>query len=135
MATLSDTPKQPSGPSALATNPDYEIKFEASAKRMRVVFNGETIADSTKTLVVRETRLPEVRYIPRADVCMDFLRRTDHHTFCPYKGNAAYWSIEVGGETVENAAWSYEEPYEEVSEIKGYISFYLDRVNTLVDGL
>lgn len=135
MATLADTPKQPSGQSALATNPDYEIKFEASARRMRVVFNGETIADSTKTLVVLETRLPDMHYFPRADVCMDFLRRTDHHTYCPYKGNAAYWSIEVGDETVENAAWSYEEPYEEVSEIKGYISFYPDRVNTLVAGL
>ncbi|MEE3050384.1 MAG: DUF427 domain-containing protein [Pseudomonadota bacterium] len=50
---------------------------------------------------------------------------------CPDKGNAAYWSIEVGGETVENAAWSYEEPFDEVSEIKGYLSFYLDRVNIL----
>jgi uncharacterized protein (DUF427 family) len=62
---------------------------------------------------------------------MDFLRRTDHHTHCPYKGNAAYWSIEVGGETVENAAWSYEQPFEDVAEIKGYISFYLDRLNAL----
>ena len=134
MATLADTPKHPSGQSALAANPDYEIKFEASAKRMRVVFNGETIAYSTRTLVLYETRHPDIHYFPRADVCMDFLRRTDHHTFCPYKGNAAYWSIEVGGETADNAAWSYEESYEEASEIKGYISFYPDRLNILVAG-
>ena len=131
MGTSSDTPKQPSGQSALADNPDYEITFEAEPKRMQVVFNGETIADSTQTLVLFETRLADVHYFPRADVCMDFLRRTDHHTYCPYKGTASYWSIEVGGETVENAAWSYEEPYDDVSEIKGYISFYPDRLNTL----
>ena len=131
MGTSSDTPKQPSGHSALTETPDYEITVEAEPKRMHVVFNGETIADSTQTLVLFETRHADVHYFPRADVCMDFLRRTDHHTHCPYKGNAAYWSIEVGGESVENAAWSYEEPYEDVAEIKGYISFYPDRLNTL----
>ncbi len=104
MGTSSDTSKQPSGQSALTETPDYEITFEAEPKRMHVVFNGETIADSTRTLVLFETRHADVHYFPRADVCMDFLRRTDHHTYCPYKGNAAYWSIEVGGETVENAA-------------------------------
>ena len=85
----------------------------------------------TRRLVLLETRHPDIHYFPRADVRMGFLRRTDHHTYCPDKGNAAYWSIEVGGETVENAAWSYEEPFDEVSEIKGYLSFYLDRVNIL----
>ena len=134
MATMTDTPMQPSGQSALATNPDYELKVEAEPKRMRVVFNGETIADSTKTLLLHETRLPDYHYFPRADVRMEFLRRTDHHTFCPYKGNASYWSIEVGDETMENGAWSYEEPYEEASEINGYISFYLDRGGTLFAG-
>ena len=115
----------------MATNPDCEIKFAAGPTRIRVVFNGETIADSTETLVLLEARHPDIHYFPRADVRMGFLRRTDHHTHCPYKGNAAYWNIEVGGETVENAAWSYEEPFDEVSEIKGYLSFYLDRVNIL----
>ena len=115
----------------MATNPDCEIKFAAEPKRIQVVFHGKTIADSTKTLVLLETRHPDIHYFPRADVRMGFLRRTDHHTYCPDKGNAAYWSIEVGGETVENAAWSYEEPFDEVSEIKGYLSFYLDRVNIL----
>ena len=131
MATFADPPTQPFGRSALATNPDYEIKFAAAPKRMRVVLNGQTIADSTGTRLLLETRHPDIPYFPRADVRMGFLRRTDHHTYCPDKGNAAYWSIEVGGETVENAAWSYEEPFDEVSEIKGYLSFYLDRANIL----
>ena len=131
MANMTDTPMQPSGQSALATNPDYELKVEAEPKRMRVVFNGETIAESTKTVLLHETRLPEFHYFPRADVRMDFLRRTDHHTFCPYKGNAAYWNIVVGDETMENGAWSYEEPYEEASKIKDFISFYRNRGGTL----
>ena len=91
MATFADPPKQPSGRSALATNPDYEITVEAEPKRMRVVFNGETIADSNKTVLLHETRLPDTHYFPRQDVAMDFLNSTDHHTFCPYKGNASYW--------------------------------------------
>lgn len=131
MATIADPPKPPPSRSALAANPGHEIKIEAGAGRLRVVCNGETIADSTQTLVLHETGIPPRHYFPRADVGMDFLRRTDHHTHCPYKGNAAYWNIEVGGDTVENAAWSYEEPFDEVSEIKGYLSFYLDRVNIL----
>lgn len=131
MATIADPPKPPPSRSALAANPGHEIKIEAGAGRLRVVCNGETIADSTQTLVLHETGIPPRHYFPRADVGMDFLRRTDHHTTCPFKGNAAYWSIEAGGETVVNAAWSYEQPYEEVSEIKGCISFYPDRVNIL----
>jgi uncharacterized protein (DUF427 family) len=101
MATLAGTPKPPSGHSALATNPDYEITVEAEPKRMRVVFNGETIADSNKTVLLHETRLPDTHYFPRQDVAMDFLNSTDHHTFCPYKGNASYWSIVAGGETMK----------------------------------
>lgn len=126
MATSSDTPKQPSGQTALVDNPETKIKIETEPKRMHVVFNGVTIADSTRTLVLLETRHAAVHYFPRADVNMDFLRPTDHHSFCPYKGTAAYWSIEAGGESVENGAWSYEEPFDDVSEIKGYISFYMD---------
>ncbi|NQV84544.1 MAG: DUF427 domain-containing protein [Rhodospirillales bacterium] len=117
----------------LADTPDYEITVEVHPNRVRVVFNGATIADSTQALVLAETRQADVFYIPRADVSMDFLRRTDHGTFCPFKGNAVYWSIAVGDETTDNAAWSYEEPYSQVSEIKDTISFYPDRVNILAD--
>jgi len=85
MAKLAGTPKLPSGHSALATNPDYEITVEAEPKRMRVVFNGETIADSNKTALLHETRLPDTHYFPRQDVAMDFLNSTDHHTFAPIR--------------------------------------------------
>jgi len=128
MDTPPDTAKQSPGLSALADTPDYEITFESEPKRLRVQFNGETIADSTEALVLSETRHADVHYFPRADVSMDFLRRTDHHSFCPYKGSASYWSIEAGGKSVENAAWSYEDPFDDLPEIKSYISFYKDRV-------
>ena len=115
----------------MADTPDSEITFAAEPKRLRIVVHGQTIADSTNTLVLFEPRHADVHYFPRADVNMDFLRRTDHHTHCPFKGDASYWSIEVAGDTLENAAWSYEEPFAEVSEIKEYISFYMDRVTIL----
>ncbi len=115
----------------MAANPDIEIKFKPGPKRLAVVFNGQTIADSADTLILLEPRHTEVHYFPRADVRMDFLRPTDHHSHCPYKGKAAYWSIEVGGESVDNAVWSYQEPYSQVSEIKGYMAFYPDRVSLL----
>lgn len=115
----------------MTTNPNHEITIEPAPKRVTVEFNGETIADSTKTLVLKETGYADVHYFPRADVGMDYLKSTDHHSHCPYKGDAAYWSVEVGGETVENAVWSYEAPFDGVLDIEGYLSFYPDRVTVL----
>ena len=115
----------------MAETSDREITLAAGPQRLRIVVHGQTIADSTNTLVLFETRHADVHYFPRADVNMDFLLRTDHHTHCPFKGDASYWSIEVAGDTLENAAWSYEEPFQDVSEIKEYISFYMDRVTIL----
>ena len=117
----------------MATHPETDITIDAHPQQVRVSFNGETIADSAKVLELREAGYVEVLYIPRDDVCMEFLRSTDHATYCPFKGNASYWNISVGDETTENAAWSYEEPFEQVSGIKNYISFYPDRVKILVD--
>ena len=78
--------------SGFKTNPDYKITFEASPRRVRVAFNGETIADSTNAHLLFETRHLPVYYFPRADVRMDLLTPTDHHTFCPYKAQASYWT-------------------------------------------
>ena len=113
---------------------DYEIRSEPCAKRVRAEFNGEWIADSQRALVVHETRLTPAYYFPAEDVRMELLRKTDFHTHCPFKGNASYWSLEVSGKTVENAAWSYEEPYRDALKIRGYISFYLSKISALYDG-
>ena len=115
--------------SGFKTNPDYKIAFEASPRRVRVQFNGETIADSTDARLLFETRHLPVYYFPRSDVQMDLMRPTEHHTFCPYKGTASYWTIRVGDKSSENALWGYPEPYDEVDAIKDYVAFYWDRVD------
>jgi uncharacterized protein (DUF427 family) len=110
-------------------NPDYRILFEPSSRRVRVAFNGETIADSTRAHLLFETRHLPVYYFPRGDVRMDLLVPTDHHTFCPYKGRASYWTIWAGGRNSENAVWGYPEPYDEVAAIGDFVAFYWDRVD------
>jgi uncharacterized protein (DUF427 family) len=115
--------------SGFKTNPDYKILFERSPRRVRVEFNGETIADSTAAHLLFETRHLPVYYFPRADVRMDLMTPTDHHTFCPYKGTAAYWTLKVGERTAENAVWGYPQPFEEVAAIGDFVAFYWDRVD------
>jgi uncharacterized protein (DUF427 family) len=111
------------------SNPDYRILFEASPRRVRVKFNGETIADSTSAHLLFETRHLPIYYFPRADVRFDLLRPTEHHSYCPYKGTAAYWSIAVGDRVSDNAVWGYPEPFDEVAAIKDYVAFYWNRVD------
>ncbi len=111
------------------TNPDYRITFEHSPRRVRVKFNGETIADSDAAHLLFETRHLPIYYFPRADVRMDLLRATEHHSYCPYKGTASYWSIAVGDRVSENAVWFYPEPFAEVAAIEDYVAFYWNRVD------
>lgn len=91
---------------------------------------GVVIADTRDPLTLQESTYPAVHYIPRKDVDMAFLKRTEHATYCPYKGDAAYYSISVEGEGPENAVWTYEAPYDAVAEIKDYLAFYTDRVDS-----
>ena len=107
----------------------YRVVIEPSGERVRVVFNGETVADSGHALLMHETRLPSVYYIPMADVRADFLLRNELHTHCPFKGNASYWSLKVGDRTAENAVWAYEDPYDEVSGIDKYVAFDWDTMD------
>ena len=115
--------------SGFKTNPEYKVTLERSPRRVRVKFNGETIADSTAAHLLFETRHLPVYYFPRADVRMDKLTPTDHHTFCPYKGRASYWTIRVGDKVSENAVWAYPDPYDEVPALKDFVAFYWDRVD------
>ena len=110
---------------------DHWIRFEPSKKRVRIEFNGARIADSSRALVLHETRLPPAYYFPGEDVRMDFLARTEHRTHCPFKGNASYWSVKVGDQVAENAVWAYEEPYREAEPVRGYLSFYRDKVSVV----
>ena len=110
-------------------SPDHVLFFDDALKRVRAVFNGKTIADSENAKLLHETgHLPRY-YLPQADVRMDLLHATDHHTHCPYKGDAAYWSVKVGDKTAENAAWGYPQPVDGAPPLADYIAFYFDAMD------
>lgn len=111
--------------------PDHPITIERNAGRVIVTLAGKVIADTTEALTLREASYPPVQYIPRKDVDMAALERTDHATYCPYKGDASYFSIPAGGERSINAIWTYETPYAAVAEIRGHLAFYPDRVDAI----
>ena len=120
---MSNTMKQP--------GPDHPIKIEPSQSRIVVKVGGKTVADTKAALALREASYPPVQYIPRQDVDMTLLSRTDHSTHCPYKGDCSYYSIPAGGGRSVNALWSYEAPYPAAEAIKGYLAFYPNRVDTI----
>ena len=111
--------------------PDHPITIEPTRGRVRVLVAGHVVADSGKALTLREASYPAVQYIPRQDVEMGLLERTDHATYCPYKGDCSYFSIPVGGERSVNAVWTYEAPFESVSVIAGHVAFYPERVDAV----
>jgi len=111
--------------------PEHPITVERNPKRVVVSVAGRIIADSQNALTLREANYPPVQYIPRRDVEMTLLERTDHATYCPYKGDCAYYSIPLGGELSTNAVWSYEALYDAVAAIEGYLAFYPDRVDAI----
>jgi uncharacterized protein (DUF427 family) len=92
---------------------------------------GRIIADTREALTLREAAYPAAQYIPRKDVDMALLERTDHSTYCPYKGECAYYSIPAGGKRSANAVWTYEAPFAAVAEIKDHLAFYPNRVDAI----
>jgi len=111
--------------------PDHPITIAPSRERVSVTVAGRRVGDTREALVLKEATYAPVYYIPRKDVDMTQLQRTSHHTYCPYKGDCAYYSISVGGERSVNAVWTYETPYAAVSLIKEHMAFYPDRVDTI----
>jgi uncharacterized protein (DUF427 family) len=114
--------------------PDHPITITRALERITVSVAGQQIAETRDALVLKEAAYPPVYYIPRKDVDMTRLRRSPHSTFCPYKGDCAYYSIPAGEERSVNAVWSYEAPYPAVSEIREYLAFYPDRVEAIQVG-
>jgi uncharacterized protein (DUF427 family) len=111
--------------------PEHPITVEKNPARIRVVLAGKVIADTRDSLTLREAAYPAVHYIPREDVELSLLQRTDHATYCPYKGDCAYYSIAIGGERSVNAVWTYENPFDAVTDIKDHLAFYSDRVDAI----
>ncbi|VVD77799.1 DUF427 domain-containing protein [Pandoraea commovens] len=112
-------------------SPDHPITITRSASRVVVQAGGRVIADTREALALKESTYAVVHYIPRKDVDMSALTRTSHSTFCPYKGEASYFSINVPGGGAENAVWTYESPYPAVSAIASHLAFYPDRVESI----
>jgi uncharacterized protein (DUF427 family) len=110
---------------------DHPITITPNPNRVRVRFAGRTVADSTHALSLQEASYPAVQYIPLADVDTSLLTRTEHKTHCPYKGDAAYYTIKADGRVAENAIWTYEQPFAGVRQIAGYVAFYPNRVDTI----
>ena len=111
--------------------PDHPISIEPNPSRVVVKAGGKIIADTHDALTLREASYPPIQYIPRRDVDMAALTRSEHTTFCPYKGDASYYSIPAGNERSRNAVWTYENPFEAMAEIKDYVAFYPDRVDVI----
>jgi uncharacterized protein (DUF427 family) len=111
--------------------PDHPITIEPNPARVIVTVAGRVIADTVNALTLREAGYPPVQYIPRNDVDMSLLQRTDHATYCPFKGDCAYYSIPSGGERSINAVWTYEAPYPAVAQIKDRLAFYPRRVDSI----
>lgn len=112
--------------------PDHPITVTPAEKRVVVRVGERVVADTTSALELREADYPAVLYVPLADVDPAVLKRSDTSTHCPYKGDASYYSIDTGGETLVDAVWTYESPYPAVAEIAGHVAFYPDRVRITV---
>lgn len=117
----------------MAVEPDagHHIDIAANDHRVRVIHGGVTFADTRRGLTLSETGLPDVFYFPRADVNMARLERSAHTSHCPFKGDASYYHLRTEDGFVENAVWSYEQPFDRARQIEGYLAFYASRVDRI----
>ena len=116
-----------SGP-GFKKHPNHRIATKPAGVRVQVKLKGEVIADTRNAIVLEEATYTAVYYIPRKDVKMERLVRSSHQTYCPFKGQASYYSVKDGP---ENAVWSYERPYDEMLAIKEHLAFYPDKVDSI----
>jgi uncharacterized protein (DUF427 family) len=111
--------------------PDHPIEIRSNPSRVVVTVDCQTIADSGEALTLSEATYPAVQYIPRRDVDMAALIHSDHASWCPYKGEASYYSIPAGGDRSRNAVWTYETPFPAMAAIRDHVAFYPDRVDEI----
>jgi uncharacterized protein (DUF427 family) len=111
--------------------PHHPISIETNPSRVVVTVGGKVVAETRDALTLREASYPAVQYIPSRDVDMAALVRSEHTTYCPYKGDASYYNIPAGGDRSLNAVWTYESPFEAMAQIKDHVAFYPDRVDEI----
>ena len=117
-----------------ARDPYTRVDILSSSRHIEVVIDGVKVADSNKPTILFETRLPPRYYLPIGDVRFDLLRPSKKRTWCPYKGKAGYFSVEVNGKVFEDVVWIYRTPLPESQKITGLVSFYNEKVDLYVDG-
>jgi uncharacterized protein (DUF427 family) len=111
----------------------HPITVQPTGKHVTVKVNGEVVADTNSALTLQESTYPAVQYIPLGDVVADRLKRSDTETYCPYKGEASYYHVvTAAGETIDDAIWTYEQPYPAVGQIAGHVAFYPDKADIAV---
>ncbi len=114
----------PNGGPGFKEHPAHKVTIDKSNIRFTARHDKEVLAESTKTLILTEASYPPVTYFPFKDVNSKLLTKSENTTYCPFKGDASYWDFEG----ISDIAWSYETPYDEVMDIKGYVAFYPDKV-------
>lgn len=114
-----------------ATKPEHRVDIHPDSTHLRVTFGGQVVADSSATLRIEETGHGPVHYFPKKDVRLELLKKTEHSSYCPFKGHASYWTIEAGGKSSDNAVWGYEKPYDEMTTLADYVAFYDSRVDSI----
>jgi uncharacterized protein (DUF427 family) len=111
---------------------EHPITVTPTTGHVVVRIDGETVADSRAALTLQESTYPAVQYIPLGDVNANVLSRTDTNTYCPFKGDADYYSVTTAAGIVEDAIWTYQEPYPAVAAIAGHVAFYADKAEITV---
>lgn len=111
----------------------HPITVEPTGKHVTVRVNGEVVAETDNALTLQESTYPAVQYIPRSDVVQSVLSSSDTTTYCPFKGDASYYTVTTSaGDVVEDAIWTYEQPYPAVADIVGHVAFYPDKADIAV---
>lgn len=114
--------------------PDHPITVKPTEGRVSVRWNGQVIADTSRALTLEEAGFAPVQYIPLADVEASVLEPSPHATYCPYKGDASYYTLKAEGQRTLNAVWTYREPFPAVAQIAGHVAFYPERVEKISFG-
>jgi len=111
--------------------PDHPVTIAPNPHRVIIWIGGRIVADSRHALTLSEAGYAPVEYLPRSDAEMTMFERSDHSTWCPYKGDCSYFHIPLGGDRAKNAIWSYETPLDAVAMIREHLAFYPDRVDRI----
>ena len=111
--------------------PERTLNYKTIDRKIEVVFNNKIVASSNRFILLEEENYAPVMYVPKDGLFFKFIESTNYSTYCPFKGTASYWNIKGCGNIVENAVWSYSDPFDEALIIKNHFAFYSDKVSSI----